>query len=226
MNIRLTEGICLLTILSALGLLGGMLACPLAQPPRLATAAVPPQGRGPDRVQARLRLPEPELPDQQQRRHSLRRHPGPSIYTKLLTTRTAPAIRTTAIHRRRNTITSQRPSNFADDLSSLRYGPRTSIWLNEISVYYKAQYKLPSGWRKTSDLVSPSDGRLSLSCSSTATIPGLAFPAQVPTNEPQVDRLYYMRAYTGSDDAHPDGRLIMLGIEPRMKTSPALTHSP
>jgi hypothetical protein len=87
----------------------------------------------------------------------------------------------------------------ANELSSIGYGNRTSIWLNEISVYYTAQYGPPRGCQEN---VRP---RFTQRRQAFAFLfldganSGATLPAEVPRNEPQVDWLYYMRAYSGSD---------------------------
>jgi hypothetical protein len=87
---------------------------------------------------------------------------------------------------------------FATDLASLGYGSGTSIWLNEISVYHQAQFGPPGGC--VNNLSSTFSGRrqafafLFLDGANSGT----TLPAQVPAGDPQVDRLYYLRAYTGS----------------------------
>jgi hypothetical protein len=97
---------------------------------------------------------------------------------------------------------------FADDLADIGYGRRTSIWLNEISVYHNAAYNPPSGC--TNNVSSTFSGRRQAfaflfldGMNSTATLAG-----QIPAGDPQVDRLYYMRAFTGSD---PDATYIHPG---------------
>jgi hypothetical protein len=98
---------------------------------------------------------------------------------------------------------------FAGDLSGIGYGSQTSIWLNEISVYYQALYNPPSGC--TNNRSSTFSGRRQAfaflfldGVNSSASL-----PAQIPGNEPQVDRLYYLRAFTGSA---PDATYIHPGV--------------
>lgn len=87
---------------------------------------------------------------------------------------------------------------FANDLASIGYGSRTSIWLNEISVYHSAAYNPPSECTKSlsRDFSGRRQGfafQFLDGVNSSATLRG-----QIPPGEPQVDRLYYMRAFTGS----------------------------
>lgn len=77
-------------------------------------------------------------------------------------------------------------------------GSGTSIWLNETSVYHQAQFGPPGGC--VNNLSSTFSGRrqafafLFLDGANSGT----TLPAQVRAGDPQVDRLYYLRAYTGS----------------------------
>jgi hypothetical protein len=86
----------------------------------------------------------------------------------------------------------------ANDLYSIGYGSRTSIWLNEISVYYQAQYNPPSGCQNNLSTSFSQRRQAFAFLFMDGADSGITLPSEVPSNEPQVDRLYYMRAFTGS----------------------------
>lgn len=86
----------------------------------------------------------------------------------------------------------------ANDLYSLGYGSQTSIWLNEISVYYNAQFSPPSGCTANESSSFSQRRQAFAFLFMDGADSGVTLPSEVPSNEPQVDRLYYMRAYTGS----------------------------
>jgi hypothetical protein len=87
---------------------------------------------------------------------------------------------------------------FANDLSSIGYGSQTSIWLNEISVYYQAQYGPPGGCPNNVSSTFSERRQAFAFLFLDGANSGVTLPGEIPSNEPQVDRLYYMRAYTGS----------------------------
>jgi hypothetical protein len=87
---------------------------------------------------------------------------------------------------------------FADDLASLGYGSQTSIWLNEISVYYNAQYNPPSGCQNNVSNSFSQRRQAFAFLFLDGADSGVTLPSEIPGNEPQLDRLYYLRAYTGS----------------------------
>jgi hypothetical protein len=88
---------------------------------------------------------------------------------------------------------------FANDLASIGYGARTSIWLNEISVYYAAQYQAPPGCQHNIGASFTQRRQAFALLFLDGANSGATLAAEVPASEPQVDRLYYMRAFTGSD---------------------------
>jgi hypothetical protein len=86
----------------------------------------------------------------------------------------------------------------ANDLSSIGYGSQTAIWLNEISVYYQAQFKPPSGCTNNVSTSFSQRRQAFAFLFMDGADSGTTLPSEIPGNEPQLDRLYYMRAYTGS----------------------------
>lgn len=86
----------------------------------------------------------------------------------------------------------------ANDLSSIGYGSRTSIWLNEISVYYRAGFHPPSGCQNNVSSSFSQRRQAFAFLFTDGADSGVTLPAEIPASEPQLDRLYYMRAYTGS----------------------------
>ncbi|MCW3839852.1 hypothetical protein ONA70_07045 [Micromonospora yasonensis] len=96
----------------------------------------------------------------------------------------------------------------ATNLANIGYGSNTRIWLNEISVYHATSYNPPSGCQ-----ANPSSTftgrRQAYAFLFLDGVNGQNLPGQVPAGYPQVDRLYYMRAFTGSA---PDATYIHPGV--------------
>jgi hypothetical protein len=84
---------------------------------------------------------------------------------------------------------------FADDLASIGYGSQTSIWLNEISVYYQAAYGNPSGCPNNVSATFTQRRQAFAFLFLDGANSGVTLPSEVPANEPQVDRMYYLRAF-------------------------------
>jgi hypothetical protein len=89
-------------------------------------------------------------------------------------------------------------TQFANDLASIGYGNQTSIWLNEISVYYQAQYNPPSACQANESSTFTQRRQAFAFLFLDGANSGVTLPSEIPASEPQLDRLYYLRAYTGS----------------------------
>jgi hypothetical protein len=89
-------------------------------------------------------------------------------------------------------------AQMAGDLATMSYGSTTSIWLNEISVYHQAQFDPPSGCENNRSSTFSSRRQAFAFLFLDGANSGVTLPSEVPASEPQVDRLYYLRAFTGS----------------------------
>jgi hypothetical protein len=88
---------------------------------------------------------------------------------------------------------------FADDLHSIRYGPATSIWLNEVSVYQHDMYKHLHGPAGCTGTTSYAPRREALAFQWLQR----TLPASIPSQDPQVTQVIYYRA-SGQDNLKRD----------------------